>query len=96
VIAVLGVLTLANGCATCSPDVLASRADWGAPIAVVDQSGFVYRANIVPAGPLSIPAVVTWGVPCRLPESARSIARPCTRGEMADPSGPLCYLWQYP
>jgi hypothetical protein len=89
VITALAVLALASGCATCSTDDLASRANWGAPLAVVDQSGFVYRAAVVPAGPLNIPSVATWGVPCRLPESVRNIARPCTPAEMTDPAGPV-------
>jgi hypothetical protein len=95
VIAALAVLALANGCATCSTDDLASRANWGAPLAVVDQSGFVYRAAVVPAGPLSIPSVATWGVPCRLPESLRNTVRACTPAEMTDPTGPVCYLLRY-
>src|SRR5215470_15807076 len=93
--AILAVLILANGCATCSSDDLASRAQWGAPLAVVDQSGFVYRAAVVPAGPWSIPSVTTWGVPCRLPESVRNTVRACTPAEIADPAGPVCYLWRY-
>ena len=96
IIAIFAALAVASGCATCSPDDLASRAQWGAPLAVVDQSGFVYRADVFPAGPWSIPSVRTWGVPCRLPESARNIARPCTPAEMTDPNGPVCYLWRYP
>ena len=97
VVGVLAVLAVASGCATCSSEDLASRAQWGAPLAVVDQAGFVYRADIVvPAGPWSIPSVARWGVPCRLPESMRTIARPCTPAEMADPAGPVCYLWRYP
>ena len=94
-IAALAVLALANGCATCSSDDLTNRAGWGAPVAVVDQAGFVYRGDVFPSAPWGIPSVRTWGVPCRLPESARSTARPCTPAEMADPDGPVCYIWRY-
>src|SRR5689334_20379003 len=93
--AILAVLTLASGCATCSPDDLASRAQWGAPLAVVDQSGFVYRGDVVPAGPFGTPSIATWGVPCRLPERVRSPVRACSAAEVADPAGPVCYLWRY-
>lgn len=95
VIAALAVLALANGCATCSSDDLTNRASWGAPVAVVDQAGFVYRGDVFPSAPWGIPSVRTWGVPCRLPESVRNTARPCTPAEMADPNGPVCYIWRY-
>ena len=94
-IAALAVLALANGCATCSSDDLTNRAGWGAPVAVVDQAGFVYRGDVFPSAPWGIPSVRTWGVPCRLPESARNMARPCTPEQMADPNGPVCYIWRY-
>jgi hypothetical protein len=95
VIAALAVLAVANGCATCSSDDLTSRASWGAPVAVVDQAGFVYRGDVFPSAPWGIPSVRTWGVPCRLPESARNTARACTPEQMADPNGPVCYMWRY-
>ena len=91
----LAVLTLTSGCATCAPEALATRAQWGAPIAVVDQAGFVYRGDVVPTGPWGIPTVVTWGVPCRLPDSARGAVRACTQPQLADPGGPVCYLLRY-
>jgi len=95
VIVVLAVLAFANGCATCSLDDLADRASWGAPVAIVDQAWFVYRGDVVPSVPWGIPVVRTWGVPCRLPKSARNTVRPCTPAEMADPNGPVCYIWRY-
>jgi len=95
VIAALAVLVLTSGCATCSSDALANRASWGAPVAVVDQAGYVYRGDVVPFGPWGVPTVGTWGVPCRLPDSAKRTARPCTPAEMSDPDGPVCYMWRY-
>jgi len=91
-IVILVVLTVVSGCAACSSEDLASRAAWGAPLAVVDQAGFAYRAGVVPVGPLGIPSVVTWGVPCRLPDRERQKIRACTPAESADPNGPVCYV----